>query len=378
MEDKKDWQYGYELSYLLGIEKFYQPHNELVGSPFAKYKKNNIALDLHEKALHVCLDENEKIICAYVKKTSKVKSDIVMYEGVTIGTKQKGDVTITNLYSPDEHLLQDALTEQQQPTWFYCSAESETPNRIARECGYTRVGTKISTFSDLIAIHFKQGVGVQPRGFSLVDPVERIAMKKIGVIDKTLIVGIANRIAELNLDFKNHYSNYNKNESWSAISLRGYLPDIKFIEKPIAMSKKWHEQNKDKNFRLQDTELREKFPEVNELLEFIDGGIDRIRFMNLNPNQGELERHTDQVDPNLGGAPGKLARLHFPIITNDQVHFSVWNTDGKKQTDNMKIGELWYLDTRKPHTVLNAGATERIHLVVDCEVTEKIYQLLIR
>mgnify|MGYP003306674190 CR=1 FL=1 len=61
---------------------------------------------------------------------------------------------------------------------------------------------------------------------------------------------------EKSLEFTNHYSNYNKEKAWSAISLRGYSPDWRFITKPVEMNKKWQEEHKDEKFELQDTELR--------------------------------------------------------------------------------------------------------------------------
>jgi aspartyl/asparaginyl beta-hydroxylase (cupin superfamily) len=42
----------------------------------------------------------------------------------------------------------------------------------------------------------------------------------------------------------------------------------------------------------------------------------------------------------------------------------------------MKEGECWFLDTRKPHRAINAGNEERIHLVVDVLVNERIQELL--
>ena len=93
--------------------------------------------------------------------------------------------------------------------------------------------------------------------------------------------------------------------------------------------------------------------------------------MKLKPGGGELERHTDQVDPDSGGSIGKLARLHFPIKTNDKVIFNVWGTDGVEKVVHMKKGECRFLDTRKPHRAINGGDEERIHLVVDI-ITEKV------
>jgi hypothetical protein len=124
--------------------------------------------------------------------------------------------------------------------------------------------------------------------------------------------------------------------------------------------------------------MRKQFPEVDHLIASlgIDGALHRIRFMRLAPGNGELSRHTDQVDSDMGVKVGNLARIHFPIITNDDVIFTSWNYDGSKTEVNMKENECWYLDIRKPHKAINQGITQRIHLVIDLEVTEDFLKKL--
>ena len=99
--------------------------------------------------------------------------------------------------------------------------------------------------------------------------------------------------------------------------------------------------------------------------------------MSLTPGGGELSRHTDQVDPDSGGSIGKLARLHFPIVTNDKVEFVVWEPNGNRKVVNMKVGECWFLDTRKPHMVVNNGTEKRIHLVIDVVTNEKLREYIL-
>ena len=41
------------------------------------------------------------------------------------------------------------------------------------------------------------------------------------------------------------------------------------------------------------------------------------------------------------------------------------DTDGTYTKIHMGEGELWYLDIRKPHTAINGGDKNRIHLVID-------------
>ena len=129
---------------------------------------------------------------------------------------------------------------------------------------------------------------------------------------------------------------------------------------------------------MQNTSLYVTFKEdVERLLEPFGDTVHRVRFMQLKPGGGELERHTDQVDPDSGGSLGKLARIHFPIVTNPEVMFTVWDYLGNKQKVHMNVGECWFLDTRKAHRAINGGTENRIHLVVDLITENKLYEKIL-
>lgn len=365
----KDWQHGYELDYLKSVESLYAAYNKFADSPFAEYKKNNIAEDLHKGHLHIHADGS------YVQTKVSKSSPITMYQNITIGTKTPGDCVITKLRGTDDY-IEDVCKQAEGNTWLYVWAEDKTTRTIVQNY-FDYVGSKITTFGEIYSIYFKQGL--ISTTFPFVDPVEKIAIKQLRVpVDSDIIEQIAAKLENLNIKFQNHYSNYNKKKSWSAISLRGYTPDIMRIEKPVEMSKKWKEEHKDEEFYLQDTFLRQEFPEVEELLSFLgDAELHRIRFMRLTPGGGELTRHTDQVDPDSGLNINNLSRLHFPIRTNSKVKFGVWEPTGNKKEVNMKVGECWVLDTRKPHTVINEGDEDRIHLVVDVKTNEKLKEIIL-
>jgi hypothetical protein len=53
-------------------------------------------------------------------------------------------------------------------------------------------------------------------------------------------------------------------------------------------------------------------------------------------------------------------RIHIPIYTNDNVLFSVGST-----CINMKEGYIYEINNILPHSVVNNGDTDRIHLLVD-------------
>jgi len=374
-KQQKPWQHGYELDYLKSIEKLYENYNKYSLSPFTAYKKNNIAQDLHEGKI---VFENEG---SYTYRLTKVRSAITMYQNVVIGYKEKGDAVITNLRGTDkfiENFCRGIDEYDSNAVWIYIWAEDFNTKKII-EKHFQYVGSKITSFGEIFAIYFKDNkTSLFKREHPKVDETEYVTITKICDVDIDLIESTKKKLEQLDLKFQNHYSNYNKNKSWSAISLKGYTPDITRIEKPEEMNDKWKEQHKHERFFLQDTYLRKEFPEVDKLLlKFNLRGVHRIRFMSLAPGGGELSRHTDQVDPDSGGSIGKLARLHFPIVTNDKVEFTVWEPNGNKKVVNMKVGECWFLDTRKPHMVINNGDERRIHLVIDVVVNENLREYIL-
>ena len=70
----------------------------------------------------------------------------------------------------------------------------------------------------------------------------------------------------------------------------------------------------------------------------------------------------------LGKSLENCFRTHIPIITNPDVYFIV---DGESK--NMKVGEIWQIDNRKPHMVMNKSDFDRVHLIVDFDTTNSIY-----
>jgi hypothetical protein len=53
-------------------------------------------------------------------------------------------------------------------------------------------------------------------------------------------------------------------------------------------------------------------------------------------------------------------RVHLPIITNDDVWFTVG-----AETVNLREGGLYEINNRRTHSVRNAGSQNRVHLILD-------------
>ena len=244
-----------------------------------------------------------------------------------------------------------------------CDMQLKRIRDLFVELGFERVDNKVSSFADMYGIWSKQ---------NKLNPVNKIelsqecSLQQLNCLVPTpykLLEQLKTVEDEL---FSNHYSNYNKKNTWSGIVLRGY-GDETFIIKPSEMTNSWKKENAEKlDWECKDTPLRQKLSEVERYVDLLPfDEIERIRILKLSKGEGELERHTDIQDREAGINNGQWARLHFPLITNDKVIFTQWNTDGTRTKAHMRVGELWYLDMRKPHTAVNFGEEDRYHLIID-------------
>ncbi len=109
-----------------------------------------------------------------------------------------------------------------------------------------------------------------------------------------------------------------------------------------------------------DTPLLAACPEIQSWLKQFNCPLRSVRLLKLKSGS-IIKEHRDHE---LCFEQGE-ARLHIPIFTNDMVEFYV-----NKVLVKMMEGECWYINANLPHSVSNKGATDRIHLVVDCEVNE--------
>jgi hypothetical protein len=116
-----------------------------------------------------------------------------------------------------------------------------------------------------------------------------------------------------------------------------------------------------------DTPLLDRCPGVREVLASLQCQLQAVRFLRLKAGS-VIKRHSDY---NLSLEDNEV-RLHIPVVTNADVEFVL---DGKRVV--MEPGELWYHNFNLPHSVANKGATDRIHLVIDCFVSDWLRELIL-
>jgi hypothetical protein len=115
-----------------------------------------------------------------------------------------------------------------------------------------------------------------------------------------------------------------------------------------------------------DTPILGRCPNVRRVLSYFKCPLRSVRFLKLTSGS----RIREHRDFDLGFESGQL-RFHVPICTNREVEFFL-----DAQRLEMHEGECWYLDLSLPHWVANRGETDRIHLVIDCEVNDWLQSMI--
>jgi len=156
-------------------------------------------------------------------------------------------------------------------------------------------------------------------------------------------------------DWRPHYNQKHYDGDWNVLPLRTPGGDI---TKPFA------ELMNDNIFI--DTLFMRLLPSTQKVLETFHCEKLSVRLLNLKAG-AIIKEHRDFE---LAFEHGE-ARLHIPVFTNKKVEFYV---DGDLVT--MNEGECWYINANLPHRVANKGASDRIHLVIDCKVNDWLKEVL--
>jgi hypothetical protein len=143
---------------------------------------------------------------------------------------------------------------------------------------------------------------------------------------------------------------------WSGVALRS----------PTGTTPQIYADTSHGNFT--DTDILQQCEHLRAVVEEFQCPLRSVRLLLL--SAGSIIR--EHRDYDLGYEVGEV-RLHVPVITNPGVEFYL---------DNSRIimgeGECWYLDLNRPHRVQNLGQTDRVHLVIDCQLNDWLRDLIAR
>ena len=161
----------------------------------------------------------------------------------------------------------------------------------------------------------------------------------------------------LSEEFVPHFNVHNYVGDWSVIPLRSIGGSVEQIFPDPSQSQAFG-----------DTPWMARCPHVQELLRAFPCPLLAVRFLRLKAGS-VIKEHRDYE---LGFDDGEV-RLHVPVVTNPDVDFVL---HGRRVV--MNEGECWYVNVNFPHQVANRGATDRVHLVIDCTVDDWLRALMLR
>jgi len=380
MKAKAEWQRGFDLDLLRSYAGlFRRAHARFIFGAFGLEKERDIAAAL--AAGHVIFDKRSTPPKAaaifsilrsasthadFAQRPIKLSAGALFVRSFAVADRSAGGRLMAAL-------LGRADAAGIHEAWIEIFEEDRAAKRIVEAAGFRYVATKIAAGSELKALYVR---GIT----AAIAPLDELDRPNVLAPFGEELSGDELVAIEIELDrylhntgegWRQHYSNYNKRSSWTAFALRGFQSDPGFIIKPAEMSRQWKEQNPALlRASCRDTSAAEHFGCTLDIIaNHLPQRKERVRFMRLAPG-GELTRHADITDRAAGLASGMVARLHFPILTNTRCLFQTFGLRGEVGRTHFRRGGLYYLDTRKPHAVQNAGASERVHLVVDTFVDD--------
>src|SRR5262249_31769120 len=107
-------------------------------------------------------------------------------------------------------------------------------------------------------------------------------------------------------------------------------------------------------------------PYFREVIDSFGTEIRGVRLLRLAPGS-LLKEHTDHESTDEDG----VLRIHIPVKTNPDVVFLL---NGARVV--MEAGSAWFLRLNDPHSVANRGAGDRVHMLVDVVMDEKLEAML--
>ena len=159
------------------------------------------------------------------------------------------------------------------------------------------------------------------------------------------------------VDWIAHFVPQNYAGDWSVIPLRGQAgathPVMLISSDPACRD-------------FEDTPALVACPYFRQVLATFEAPLQMVRLMRLTAGS-TINEHSDFE---LSFEEGTV-RIHVPVLTNAEVEFFL-----NRRRVVLEAGSSWYLRLSDPHSVVNRGRTDRVHLVIDAVVNDWISRVL--
>jgi hypothetical protein len=158
-------------------------------------------------------------------------------------------------------------------------------------------------------------------------------------------------------DWVDHFVKQNYEGDWTVLPLRftagATHPIMRAYSGPTSTA-------------FEDSPLLDRTPCFRAVLAHFECPLQAVRLMRLTPGSAIKEHRDHDLAAEWGAA-----RIHVPVVTNDDVEFLV-----NRVPVAMEPGTVWYLRLSDPHSVANRGNTDRVHLVIDCVANDWLMDML--
>ena len=154
-----------------------------------------------------------------------------------------------------------------------------------------------------------------------------------------------------------HFVRQNYDGDWSVIPLRGKAgathPVMMIYSDPTCRD-------------FADTPMLAACPYFQQVLATFAAPLQAVRLMRLTVGS-VIKEHSDH---DLSFEEGTV-RIHVPVVTNPDVEFYL-----NRRRVVLDAGSSWYLRLSDPHSVVNRGTADRVHMVIDAEVNDWVRDVL--
>jgi hypothetical protein len=154
-----------------------------------------------------------------------------------------------------------------------------------------------------------------------------------------------------------HFVRQNYDGDWSVIPLRGKAgakhPVMMIYSDPTCTD-------------FADTPMLAACPYFRQVLDTFKTPLRAVRLMRLTPGS-VIKEHNDLE---LSFEEGTV-RIHVPVVTNAGVEFYL-----NRSRVVLDAGSAWYLRLSDPHSVVNRGSSDRVHMVIDAEANRWVADIL--
>ena len=154
-----------------------------------------------------------------------------------------------------------------------------------------------------------------------------------------------------------HFVPQNYDGDWSVIPLRGKAG----AKHPVAMI---YADPTCTDF--EDSPMLAACPYFRQVLDTFQAPLRAVRLMRLTPGS-VIKEHTDL---DLSFEEGTV-RIHVPVVTDTGVEFYL-----NRSRVVLDAGSAWYLRLSDPHSVVNRGSSDRVHMVIDADVNRWVADIL--